>query len=147
MLPAFKIQPDIPVRPGPDDAVAGDALAADEPLAKTGVVTAPRRGRHGSGSTRFPESSRRRKWVSRAVLLAILAVQAVLSLRMQNTAFADEALYLTAGHQELAHLLYGVPLPSDYASFFSGSPVLYPILGALADTWGGLAAARHVPNA
>ena len=37
-----------------------------------------------------------------------------------------------------------MPLPSDYASFFSGSPVLYPILGALADTWGGLAAARHV---
>ena len=144
MLPAFNIQPDTAVRPGPDDADAGGALAADEPLARTGVVTTPRRGRHSSGNTRFPESSRRRKWVSRAVLLAILAVQAVLSLRMQNTAFEDEALYLTAGHQELAHLLYGVPLPSDYASFFSGSPVLYPILGALADTWGGLAAARHV---
>ena len=82
--------------------------------------------------------------MSRAVLLAILAVQAVLSLRMHNTAFEDEALYLSAGHQELAHLVYGVPLPNDYASFFSGSPVLYPILGALADTWGGLAAARHV---
>ena len=144
MLPAFKIQPDPAVRPGPDEAVAGGALAGEEPLARTGVVTTPRRGRHSSGSTRFPESSRRRKWVSRAVLLAILAVQAVLSLRMTNTAFEDEALYLTAGHQELAHLLYGVPLPSDYASFFSGSPVLYPILGALADTWGGLAAARHV---
>jgi hypothetical protein len=144
MLPAFKIQPDPAVRPGPDEAVAGGAWAGDEPLARTGVGTTPRRGRHSSGSTRFPESSRRRKWVSRAVLLAILAVQAVLSLRMTNTAFEDEALYLTAGHQELAHLLYGVPLPSDYASFFSGSPVLYPILGALADTWGGLAAARHV---
>ncbi len=82
--------------------------------------------------------------MSRAALLAILAVQAVLSLRMHNTAFEDEALYLSAGHQELAHLLYGVPLPNDYASFFSGSPVLYPLLGALADTWGGLAAARHV---
>jgi hypothetical protein len=144
MLPAFKMQPDTAVRPSPDDAVAGGTLAGDEPLARTGVVTTPRRGRHSSGSTRIPESSRRRKWVSRAVLFAILAVQAVLSLRMHNTAFEDEALYLTAGHQELAHLLYGVPLPSDYASFFSGSPVLYPILGALADTWGGLAAARHV---
>lgn len=144
MLPAFKIQPDTAVRPGPDDAVAGGPLAGDEPPANTGVLPTPRRGRHSSGSTRFPESSRRRKWVSRAVLLAILAVQAVLSLRMHNTAFADEGLYLTAGHQELAYLLYGVPLPSDYASFFSGSPVLYPILGALADTWGGLAAARHV---
>ena len=100
MLPAFKIQPDTAMRPGLDDAVAGGTLAGDEPLARTGVATTPRRGRHGSGSTRFPESSRRRKWVSRAVLLAILAVQAVLTLRMQNTAFADEALYLTAGHLE-----------------------------------------------
>ena len=58
-------------------------------------------------------------------------------------AFEDEALYLTAGHQELAHLLFGVPLPSDYASYFSGSPVLYPILGALADTWGALGNFLH----
>ena len=94
MLPAFKIQPDTAVRPSPDDAVAGGTLAGDEPLARTGVVTTPRRGRHSSGQHPVPESSRRRKWVSRAVLLAILAVQAVLSLRMQNTAFADEALYL-----------------------------------------------------
>ena len=46
--------------------------------------------------------------MSRGVLLAILAVQAVLSLRMHSAAFEDEELYLTAGHQELAHLLYGV---------------------------------------
>ncbi len=143
ILPAFKIRPDAAVRPGPDDALAGDALAGGESSSGSGATT-PRSGRHGSGTTRSPGSSRRRKWVSRAVLLAILAVQAVLSLRMHNTAFEDEALYLTAGHRELAYLLYHVPLPSDYASFFSGSPVFYPILGALADTWGGLAAARHV---
>jgi hypothetical protein len=91
-----------------------------------------------------PHSSPRRKWISRGVVVVFLALQAALSLRMHNTAFEDEALYLTAGHYELAHLLYGVPLPQDYASFFSGSPVLYPILGALADTAGGLAAARLV---
>ena len=144
ILPAFKIRPDAAVRPGPDDALTEGVLAGEESSAWSGAVTTPRSGRHSSGITRSPESSRRRKWVSRAVLLAILAVQAVLSLRMHNTAFEDEALYLTAGHHELAYLLYNVPLPSDYASFFSGSPVLYPILGALADTWGGLAAARHV---
>ena len=143
MLPALKIGPDAATRADPE-TLAPAVTAGDEPSARTEVVTRPRHGRHGSGTSRFPEPSRRRKWVSRAVLLAILAVQAVLSLRLHNTAFEDEALYLTAGHQELAHLLYGVPLPSDYASFFSGSPVLYPILGALADTWGGLAAARHV---
>ncbi len=103
----------------------------------------PRR-RRGLERSPFSPPSPRRTWVSRAVLVAILAVQAALSLRMRNTAFEDEALYLTAGHYELAHLLYGVPLPQDYASFFSGSPVLYPILGALADTAGGLAGARLV---
>jgi 4-amino-4-deoxy-L-arabinose transferase-like glycosyltransferase len=144
MLPAFKVPPETEARPAPDDAPARGDLAGEEPSVRTAVVTRPGGGRHSSGTTHVPESSRRRKWVSRAVLLAILAVQAVLSLRMHNTAFEDEALYLTAGHQELAHLLYGVPLPNDYSSFFSGSPVLYPILGALADTWGGLAAARHL---
>ncbi len=143
MLPAFKIDPDAAVRPSPDDAPAQVAVDG-EPAAGTALAPPSRRARHGSGAPRPPGSSRRRTWVSRAVLLAILAVQAVLSLRMHNTAFEDEALYLSAGHHELAHLLYGVPLPNDYASFFSGSPVLYPILGALADTWGGLAAARHV---
>src|ERR1035438_685378 len=63
---------------------------------------------------------------------------------MSNTAFEDEALYLYSGHLEIAHLLHGVPLPGDYSSYFSGAPVLYPVLGALADDVGGLAAARAV---
>ena len=36
------------------------------------------------------------------------------------------------------------PLPLDYASYFSGAPVLYPVLGAAANDVGGLAAARAV---
>jgi Dolichyl-phosphate-mannose-protein mannosyltransferase len=76
-------------------------------------------------------------------LACVLAVQAVLSFRLlrSNTAFADEALYLWAGHLEWAHLLHGVPLP-PFATYFSGSPVIYPAIGALADSIGGLAAAR-----
>ena len=66
------------------------------------------RARSQPGSRR---RAARRIWVSRAVLVAILAVQAALSLRMHNTAFEDEALVPDRGHQELAHLLYGVPLP------------------------------------
>ena len=93
---------------------------------------------------RFATSSRRRTWVSRAVLFAIMCVQAALTLRMSNTAFEDEALYLYSGHLELAHLLHGAPLHGNYASYFSGAPVLYPVLGALADDVGGLAAARTV---
>jgi 4-amino-4-deoxy-L-arabinose transferase-like glycosyltransferase len=76
-------------------------------------------------------------------LLCILAAQAVLSaaLLRRNTAFADEALYLWCGHLEWAHLLHGTPIP-PFATYFSGSPVIYPMIGALADSIGGLAAAR-----
>ncbi|MFJ4948750.1 glycosyltransferase family 39 protein [Streptomyces sp. NPDC088760] len=87
-------------------------------------------------------ASRRRAWVSRAVLLFVLAVQAVLSLRLSNTAFQDEALYLSAGHAELQHLLNGTPLPVNYAAYFSGSPQLYPVLAAVVDDRFGLAGAR-----
>ena len=69
-------------------------------------------------------------------------VQAVLSLRLQNTAFADEALYLYAGHLQLDHLRDGRPLPDDFTAYFSGSPVLYPTLAAAADAAFGLAGAR-----
>jgi len=115
----------------------------DAPGESTRVLRLPG-GKHGSGPMRFSTSSRRRTWVSRAVLFAILCVQAALSLRMSNTAFEDEALYLYSGHLEIAHLLHGMPLQGDYSSYFSGAPVLYPVLGALADDVGGLAAARAV---
>jgi hypothetical protein len=87
-------------------------------------------------------SSTRRSWISRGCLLAILLMQAALSLRLQNSAFEDEALYLYVGHLEIAHWLHGASLQGDYPSYFSGAPVLYPVLGAMADNLGGLAAAR-----
>ena len=143
MLPPVTVEPGGgPEQRGPRPPDGGPA--ADPPVERTRVLVVPRRRRQDLARGPFPAPSPRRTWVSRVVLVAILAVQAALSLRMHNTAFEDEALYLTAGHYELAHLLYGVPLPQDYASFFSGAPVLYPILGALADTAGGLAAARLV---
>jgi 4-amino-4-deoxy-L-arabinose transferase-like glycosyltransferase len=76
-------------------------------------------------------------------LLVVLAVQAALSARLvwSNTAFQDEALYLRAGHLEWARWLHGTPIP-DFPSYFSGAPVLYPPIGALADSIGGLTAAR-----
>lgn len=76
-------------------------------------------------------------------LLAVLTVQAVLSLRLvwSNTAFTDEALYLWAGHLEWAHWLHGTAIPA-FPAYFSGAPVIYPPLGALADSVGGLALAR-----
>jgi putative flippase GtrA len=76
-------------------------------------------------------------------LLLLLTVQAGLSLRLMwsNTAFSDEALYLWSGHLELTHLLYGVKVP-QFQTYFSGAPVIYPILGAIADSYGGLIGAR-----
>jgi hypothetical protein len=76
-------------------------------------------------------------------LAGVLVVQAVLSLRLvrADSAFQDEALYLWAGHREWAHWLHGVPVP-PFPAYFSGAPVIYPPLGALADSAGGLAGAR-----
>lgn len=76
-------------------------------------------------------------------LLCVLTVQAVLSLRLvwSNTAFLDEATYLNVGHVELAHWFTGTSVPA-YPTYLSGSPVIYPPLAALANSFGGLAAAR-----
>jgi len=73
----------------------------------------------------------------------VLIVQAGLSLRLTwtNTAFQDEALYLRAGHLEWAHWTRHAPIP-DFPAYFSGAPVAYPPLGALADSAGGLTGAR-----
>jgi 4-amino-4-deoxy-L-arabinose transferase-like glycosyltransferase len=90
------------------------------------------------------EPARRRAISATAIpLTAILAVQAALSLRLvwSNTANEDEALYLRAGHLEIAHLLHGTQIPL-FPTYFSGAPVIYPVIGAVADSLGGLAAAR-----
>jgi hypothetical protein len=78
-------------------------------------------------------------------MAAVLLIQACLSLRLvwSNTAFADESLYLWSGHLEIAHLVYGTKIP-EFQTYFSGAPVIYPVLGAIADAYGGLALARIV---
>ena len=86
--------------------------------------------------------SQRRKWISRGVLLGILAVQAVFSLRLHNTAYLDEANYAFGGRLEIAHLFHGAAMPVDLNSTYSGSPVLYPVLSAWLNSIGGLVAAR-----
>jgi GT2 family glycosyltransferase/putative flippase GtrA len=76
-------------------------------------------------------------------LLAICAVQTALSASLiwSNTAFGDEAEYLWIGRLVWAHWLHGTPLP-PVAARLSGSSLLYPPIGALADSLGGLAGAR-----
>ncbi len=121
-----------PIRSGAEfaEAVTQILPTAEPPEVSPHAVTAPAR------------KLRRTTMISRLVLLAILCLQAVMSLRLHNTAFEDEATYLYAGHMELEHILHGSALQGDYASYFSGSPVLYPVLGAAVDQIGGLALAR-----
>src|ERR1700689_1538 len=108
--------------------------AARPPGIGRGAIARPGRARR-AGARQFLA----RRWP----LLTVLGVQAALSLRLvwSNTAFQDEALYLRAGHLEWAHWLHGTAIP-DFSSYFSGAPILYPPVGALADSVGGLAAAR-----
>jgi hypothetical protein len=76
-------------------------------------------------------------------LIVVLTVQACLSLRLvtSDTAYTDEALYLWAGHLEWSHWLHHTSLP-PFASYFSGAPVVYPPIVALADGLGGVTGAR-----
>lgn len=81
------------------------------------------------------------RWVARGPLLALLALLAVLSLRLSNTAFIDEALYINAGHDYITHWLTGDGVEA-YGDSFSGLPFAYPVLAAFLDTLGGLQLVR-----
>lgn len=123
---------------------------ASESLASVSVLDIPADSttadRPASPPADLPPT-RRFRWrqdlAVRSSLAVVLGVQAALSLRLiwSNTAFQDEGLYLRAGHLEWAGWLHGAPVP-DFPSYFSGAPVIYPPIGALADSIGGLAGAR-----
>jgi Dolichyl-phosphate-mannose-protein mannosyltransferase len=119
-------------------AVTEAGVPAATQASGDGGVAGPRRG-----GSRRRERERGLPVLHAWPLLLVLAAQAALSLRLvwANTAFQDEATYLWAGHLQWAHWLHGMPLP-PFPTYFSGAPVIYPPLGALADTAGGLAGAR-----
>ena len=102
--------------------------------------TAPPRSTRRRSAASPPSSRRRARRISWP-LAVILAVQAGFSLSLvwSNTAFGDEADYLWQGHLEWANWLHGYPIPAFHDS---GAPQIYPALGALADSVGGLAGAR-----
>jgi hypothetical protein len=94
--------------------------------------------------------ARRRSLAQRAKLSwplwSVLVVQIALTIPWLShyAPSNDEALYLRAGHEEWALWLHGTPTPRSFPLIFSGAPVLWPPLGALADSMGGLVAARAV---
>ncbi|MBM2620686.1 hypothetical protein JIG36_34815 [Actinoplanes sp. LDG1-06] len=85
--------------------------------------------------------SRAAQWLPYLPAAVVLAVQAVLTLRLDNIANVDEALYINAGHAYIAEWSGGPKAP-DYGGFFSGFPLAYPVFGAVIDHFGGLEAAR-----
>ena len=113
--------------PAPADAPARTLVGAQTAAHREAREDRPTRWRFPSG------------WP----LLAVLVVQALLSLRLvrADTAYQDEALYLWAGHLQWANWLHGTAIP-PFPYYFSGAPVIYPPLGALANHLGGLTGAR-----
>jgi hypothetical protein len=97
---------------------------------ETQAAVKPVRARVGALSARWP-------------ILLILALQAAVSVAtLRNTTFQDEALYLYAGRQILHHWNGGPVLYEPYASYFSGYPYVYPVIGGFLDLVGGLELAR-----
>jgi len=77
-------------------------------------------------------------------LALILVVQAVLAVRLIPDAplpSGDEGRYIYSGHELIYELWHGGGSPY-YETYFSGAPVIYPILAAMVDHFGGLAAVR-----
>ncbi|MGB3772788.1 MAG: glycosyltransferase family 39 protein [Rhodococcus sp. (in: high G+C Gram-positive bacteria)] len=93
-------------------------------------------GRIGDG----PE----RRWTTVAWLTAICAALAAFSLRpgSNTNAFQDEGLYLFMGHRMIEHVMQGVHVTEYPGSYFSGAPGLYPVIGAMVESFAGLQGAR-----
>ena len=148
------------VIPPPDHAVQAWAAASPaapaldrprtevrpDPPAVSGPLTAPGPPATASppATKSPPRQQRSTAWNGHSLLLlAVVTVQVVLSLRLvwTNSAYIDEATYLWAGHLELAHWLHGTAVP-PFQTWLSGAPVIYPPIAALANSAGGLVAAR-----
>jgi Dolichyl-phosphate-mannose-protein mannosyltransferase len=86
------------------------------------------------------------KLLTAAPLLLILAVQVILTVRLLpyvGSDHDDEAIYIYGGHQLIYELLHGGGSPY-FETWYSGAPVLYPVLAAVTDHFGGLTATREM---
>jgi hypothetical protein len=145
--PATEAYPPWSRPPAPGRVIAPAAPVLDRRVTSVPAVPVP------SASSPDPQATvRKRKTAGSSAapgyrpalgLIVILTVQAVLSLRLvwSNTAYIDEATYLWAGHLEIAHWFHGDPVP-PFQTWFSGAPVVYPPIAAVADHVGGLIGAR-----
>lgn len=118
----------LPVRRG----YSAPVRQASAPLRRTQVVVPEAAG---------DETDKPLDWL----LIVLMTVQAGVSVSLifLNTAFLDEATYITAGREMIANWLHGAPA-QPFANSFSGAPVFYPVLAAIMDSLGGLNAVRYL---
>ncbi len=79
-----------------------------------------------------------RSWIRHLPLGLILLVQAAATLRLNNSIYRDEGLYIWTGYRVIENWLHGTPLFDDPVRYFSGAPAFYPVLASLLDQVGGL---------
>ncbi|MCU1435379.1 MAG: Dolichyl-phosphate-mannose-protein mannosyltransferase [Pseudarthrobacter sp.] len=77
-------------------------------------------------------------WMRYLPLGLILLIQSIASLRLSNTIHRDEGLYIWTGYRLIENWLHGTPLFDQPAHYFSGAPVVYPVMASLLDRVGGL---------
>lgn len=81
---------------------------------------------------------------ARAIPIGIILIaQALLTVRLMHNSLVanDEGRYIYAGHQLIYEFWHGGGSPY-YETYFSGAPVIYPVLAAMVDHVGGLTAVR-----
>ena len=84
--------------------------------------------------------NRRLFWLPLPLILLLQAITSLFALR--NTAFQDEALYLSAGQQIFLSWEGKTSYLEPYGLYFSGYPSFYPVMAGVLDLLGGLEAAR-----
>jgi hypothetical protein len=110
----------------------------------TAAQTAPLPGVAVDGSARDARLTVRSRIAPHLPLLAVLMAQAALTVRLipyVGSDHSDEAIYIYGGAQLLRELLHGGGSPY-YETWYSGAPVVYPVIAAVAAKAGGLLLAR-----
>lgn len=80
-------------------------------------------------------------WVRHLPLVVVLGAQMLLTLRLTNSIFSDEALHISVGQDYLALWRDGTPVPEPGPAV-SGRPRTYPVLAGALAAAGGLELVR-----
>jgi hypothetical protein len=76
-------------------------------------------------------------WIPHIPVALIVLLQLWTAVRLQNTTFEDEALYIDAGRDYIQNWLHGTPV-QHYGDYFSGAPAVFPVFQGAVNAIGGL---------